>query len=100
MTVTNVWDDNNNIAAKRPGSIIVELYQNGNLKENYNVTNTSTNTQSYTFKDLDKYDVNGNEYNYTVNVKEANEGDLKFYTKTVDDTTNTVTNKFTVPDEK
>lgn len=100
VTVTNVWDDNNNIAAKRPGSIIVELYQNGNLKENYNVTNTSTNTQSYNFKDLDKYDVNGNEYNYTVNVKEANEGDLKFYTKTVDDTTNTVTNKFTVPDEK
>lgn len=100
VTVTNVWDDNNNIAAKRPGSIIVELYQNGNLKENYNVTNTSTNTQSYTFKDLDKYDVNGNEYNYTVNVKETNEGDLKFYTKTVDDNTNTVTNKFTVPDEK
>lgn len=100
VTVTNIWDDNSNKATKRPDSIIIELYQNGNLKESYNVTNTSASKQSYTFKDLEKYDVNGNEYNYTVNVKETNEGDLKFYTKTVDNTTNTVTNRFTVPDEK
>lgn len=100
ITVTKVWNDNNNETKKRPSSIILELYENGSLKYSYKVIDTSKNTQSYTFKDLPKYDITGKLISYTIDEKEVNEGDLKFYNKSIDSDTNTITDTFTVPDEK
>lgn len=100
ITVTKVWNDNNNEANKRPSSIILELYENGSLKDSYKVVDTSKNTYTYTFKDLPKYDNEGKFIQYTVEEKEVNEGDLKFYNKIIDNDTNTITDTFKVPDEK
>ncbi len=46
------------------------------------------------FTDLAKYDNKGNEINYTVDEKEVNSGDLKFYIKEIEDTTITNTFKY------
>lgn len=76
------------------------MYANGVLKNSHTLTDTTSDTQSYTFENLSKYDNLGNEIVYTVNSKEVNVGDFEFYSKTIDSTTNTITNKFTVPDDK
>ena len=100
ISATLKWDDNNNQACKRPKNIILELYANGVLEETYEFNDTGLNEQSYVFSNLNKYDNLGNEIVYKVDVKEKNHDDLKFYSKTIDSKTNTIVNKFTVPDEK
>lgn len=100
IEVTKVWNDDNDIANKRPSSVILEIYANATLKDSYTLTDTSKNTQSYIFKDLPKYDDNGNNITYTIDEKEVNEDDLKFYTKQIDENSKTITDTFTVPDEK
>ncbi|MBO5477416.1 MAG: Cna B-type domain-containing protein, partial [Clostridia bacterium] len=98
-TVNKVWEDNSNIAGKRPNTITVELYANGVYREETTITNTRNgDSQSYTFENLPKYDSVGNEIEYTVKESETAVGDLKFYTSNVD--SNTITNTFTVPQEE
>ena len=101
VPITKIWEDNSNAAQKRPNSILLKLYENGKFIKNYVLTDTKlSDTQSYIFENLAKYDSLGNEISYTVDEEEINEGDLKFYSKEVDNTTNTLTNKFVVPEEK
>ena len=99
VTGTKLWEDSSNVARKRPSSIVIELYANGNILKSQQLTITQ-DRQEFSFNNLDKYDENGNEIVYTIDEKELNEGDLKFYTKSLDSTTNTITNTFEVPDEK
>ena len=98
VKVTKNWVDTNNKAGKRPSSIEIELYANGVYNQSYEITDTSENTQEYTFENLDKYDNLGNVISYTIDEKEVNEKDLKFYSKNING--NTITNTFRVPDEK
>ena len=45
---------------------------------------------------LAKYNENGNEIIYTVDEEEVNPNDLLFYTKSIDQETNTITNTYIV----
>ena len=98
VTVTKVWNDNNDEAEKRPESINLQL-KNGNTtvkEQEVNVSNAvsgDTNTWQYTFTGVDKYNDDGQEIIYTVDETEVNSNDLQFYTKKLEGTT--VTNIFT-----
>ena len=114
VPVTKVWNDNNNIAQKRPENVtvIVEGDQNpttdGNeVTKEYTLTQANvgnnTNEWKYVFEDLPKYDIYGNEIKYTVTEKAT---ESIFYTEENTEITGDqeqgfiVTNTFEVPDEK
>ena len=103
VTVTKVWDDNNDEAQKRPVSINLQL-KNGNATVKEQVVNVSnavsgdTSTWQYTFKDVEKYNEDGQEFVYTVDETEVDNNDLQFYTKKLEGTT--VTNTFTQNTDK
>ena len=87
------WDDNNNLAGKRPESVILQV-KNGEEVVTEQVV-TEENNWSYEFE-LAKYDESGNEIVYTIDEKEVGS---KFYEKAGVEG-NVVINKFVVPDEK
>ncbi len=87
------WDDNNNLAGKRPESVVLQV-KNGDTVVTEQVV-TEEDNWSYEFE-LAKYDENGNEIVYTIDEKEVGS---KFYEK-VGVEGNVVINKFVVPDEK
>ena len=100
ITANKTWKDNSNVNGKRPTSIKLQL-KNGEqiIQEKLVTGNTTTNEGwGYTFTDLPKYNSEGNEIVYIVDEAEVNANDLKFYTKKVEG--NSMTNTFTVPDEK
>ncbi|OQB24261.1 MAG: Collagen adhesin precursor [Firmicutes bacterium ADurb.Bin182] len=84
---TKTWVDNNNEDGKRPSSITVALYADGNHKENKTVT--AGDNWQYSFTNLSKYNNNGVLIAYTVDESSVADG----YTKGVDgyDITNTYT---------
>ena len=102
IPVTKVWNDNNNTNGRRPGAIDV-VVKDGD-KEVGKIELNSTNNWTNTFNDLPKYDEELNEMNYTVEEKEKNTDDMKFYTQEGiegnEEEGFTITNKFIVPDEK
>ena len=93
MVGSKSWDDNNNLAGKRPESVVLQV-KNGEEVVTEQVV-TEKENWSYEFE-LAKYDENGNEIVYTIDEKEVGS---KFYEK-VGVEGNVVTNKFVVPDEK
>ncbi len=60
-TVYIVWDDNNNLNGFRPDKYKLKLKQNGVV---INEVELSSNTTTYTFRDIPKYDSSGDEYTY------------------------------------
>ena len=99
VKVNKVWDDNNNEAGKRPESVTLKVTGNGEIyTQEVTAENPgeNSNTWTYTFTGLDKYDANGDEIDYTVDEENLNS---EFYLKSVDQTSNTVTNTFQVPGE-
>ena len=104
VQVNKVWDDNSNANGKRPASIKYVLNGGKTPVEEVVTGNTTTNDGwGYKFTNLAKYDDLGNEITYTVSEQEVNTDDLKFYTNRVSGeykTGLTITNTFTVPDEK
>ena len=95
---TKEWNDNDNLAGKRPESVILQI-KNGETVVAEQVVNEACNW-SYSF-DLEKYDELGNEINYTLSERAL---DSIFYEKEmVDDTdmlNQKVVNKFVVPNEQ
>ncbi|PGX01098.1 Cna B-type domain-containing protein, partial [Bacillus sp. AFS033286] len=61
-----IWEDNNNKFGKRPESITVQLLQNGTEFQTKEVKADKDGNWSFDFKDLPKYDGQGNEIKYTV----------------------------------
>ncbi|MDZ5610916.1 Cna B-type domain-containing protein, partial [Bacillus pseudomycoides] len=61
-----VWDDYNNKFGKRPESITVQLLQNDKEFKTQEVNAGTEGKWNFSFKDLPKYDEQGNEYKYTV----------------------------------
>ena len=100
IEVTKVWEDNGNGAGKRPQEIKLQVKNGETVVKEQTINVESGNEQKYTFTDLSKYDELGNEIKYTVDEVEVNTDGLKFYSKTIDNDTHTITNTFTVPDEK
>ncbi|MGN4626210.1 Cna B-type domain-containing protein, partial [Bacillus cereus group sp. MYBK228-1] len=64
---TKKWEDYNNKFNTRPGSITVKLLQNGTEFQTKEVKADKDGNWSFDFKDLPKYDGEGNEIQYTVN---------------------------------
>ena len=64
VSVTKVWNDNNNAAGKRPANIQVQL-RRGDAPVN-TVELPHQGNWSYTWNDLPKYDINGQECVYRV----------------------------------
>ncbi|WP_460292151.1 Cna B-type domain-containing protein [Bacillus cereus] len=85
-----VWEDYNNKFNTRPGSITVKLLQNGTEFQTKEVKADKDGNWSFDFKDLPKYDGEGNEIQYTVN-----EVKVDGYETKVDGTTITNTYKNT-----
>ena len=91
LPVSKIWKDNNNIAGKRPSTINIQLKNGSTIVEKAELS--SLNNWQTTFN-VPKYDSNGNEINYTID----EESNSTFYTKSISGTT--ITNTFTVPDDK
>lgn len=69
VTVTKIWNDNNNQAGKRPTSIVINLLANDEKYTTKTLTaddKTSANEWSGVFSNLPKYDAQGKEIVYTV----------------------------------
>ena len=102
IKITKKWEDNNNKAKKRPQSVkfiissdVLDFKYEETLSEGKSTSNEWTKTIK-----VRKYDDNANEINYKVDEVEVNTGDLYFYTKNINNDTLTITNKFSVPNEK
>ena len=94
---TKEWNDNDNLAGKRPESVILQI-KNGETVVAEAEVSEKTNW-SYSF-DLAKYDSLGNEINYTLSERI----DSIFYEKEVIENTDMfnqkIINKFVVPNEQ
>ena len=93
FTGLKIWNDNNDIAGKRPESTTLQVKNGDEVVAEYEVT--AEDNWSYEFE-LPKYDELGNEIEYTIDEKDLNN---KFYKKELTGDT-TVTNTFVVPDEE
>ena len=78
ITVNKTWNDNETQAKRRPSKIRFELYAGSDFVEGYDDMDTSKN-DSYTFAKQPKYNSDGTTITYTVQEKEINTNDLKFY---------------------
>ena len=100
--VTIEWDDNSNSKNKRPNDVKVVIKDNkGRIVKEGNVTgNPTDNSWKKEFEDVPKYDGNGKEIPYTVEVIPNNPNDLEFYVPSIKgdkDKGFVVTERFTVP---
>ena len=98
MSITKVWNDNNNENGKRPSQINIILKNNNSIVAQKLLDVNDSNSQTVLFENLNKYDDQGSEIAYVVDEEEVNEGDFEFYTKEVTGTI--ITNTYTVPDRK
>ena len=100
--VTIEWDDNSNNKNKRPNDVKVVVKDNkGRIVKEGNVTgNPTDNSWTKEFEDVPKYDGNGKEIPYTVEVIPNNPNDLEFYVPSIKgdkDKGFVVTERYTVP---
>ncbi|WIY59346.1 Cna B-type domain-containing protein [Bacillus arachidis] len=83
---TKIWDDYNNKFGKRPESITVQLLQNGTELKTQEVKADQAGNWNFDFKDLPKYDEQGNEYKYTVSEVKVNDYETKVEGTTITNT--------------
>lgn len=91
IPVEKVWDDNNNQDNKRPGSVTVALYANGN-STGQTLTLSEANGWKGTFENLDEF-LDGEKIDYTVK-----EGPVNGYTTNITESPSggfTITNSYT-----
>ena len=105
VNVSKTWNDANNANRKRPVSIKYVLKnKEAVVSEKVVAGNETTDADwTHTFTGLAKYDEHNDEIKYTLEEQEANEGELKFYTKQVNGDYKAgfnVVNIFKVPDER
>ncbi|MBJ8104164.1 Cna B-type domain-containing protein, partial [Bacillus cereus group sp. N8] len=84
-----VWEDYNNKFNTRPESITVQLLQNGTEFQTKEVkvdTADKEGNWTFSFKDLPKYDEQGNEYTYTVSEVKVNGYEIKVEGTTITNT--------------
>ena len=86
ITVNKEWVDQDDVYKKRPDTINLQV-KNG---EEVIVEKTVSKEDNweYTFTNLDKYDENGQEINYTVDEEETKTGDLFYYEKEIGEVIN------------
>lgn len=87
IPVTKIWDDNNNIAGKRPTSVTLQVKNGDEIVAEEEVT--ANEEWKHTFI-VPKYDSDGNVINYTIDEKDLNN---KYYEKgDVNQSARTITN--------
>ena len=87
IPVTKIWDDNNDIAKKRPGSITIQVKNGEEVVAESPVTADTEWKHEFTLPKFDNY---GNEIKYTIDEADLNN---KYYEKgNVDQTAKTITN--------
>ena len=82
IPVTKVWDDDNNANGKRPSEIEIVLNENGTEKQFVTLSSaneTAENKWTYEFENLPTHDSTGNLITYSVEEREKNIDDLKYY---------------------
>ena len=97
IEVTKIWEDDNNKAEKRPGSVTLQVKEGNEVIAEETVYEKDGWKHTFT---VPKYDEKGDEVEYSIDEKPLNN---IFYTeenKVVDNENRTITNKFEVPDEK
>ena len=82
-TINIIWDDNQNQDGKRPQTVTINLYADGEFVKTETISGTN-----YTFEKLPTYNENGEKIVYTVTENAVNE-----YTTTYSGDTLTITNK-------
>ena len=105
IPLSKVWDDDSNKLGHRPESVIFKLTGSNASVYTKELTNPGTvgskttqdsdnpNKWNDIFENLPKYDVNGNEIEYTLTAEEEKtEGDLKYYDIVVDSENNIIIN--------
>ena len=65
ISVSKQWNDANNVDGKRPESVVVELYRDGEYV-GYQTVKADDGNWTTTFENLPKADLDGKEYVYTV----------------------------------
>ena len=93
ISVTKVWEDNNNKAGVRPASIQVQLYAD-ETPQGDPVELNEENSWKYTWKDLAKYTA-GTEISYRVDEVGETDGYLKSVAPNEDKTEYVITNTIT-----
>ena len=99
VSVKKVWNDSNNLYGKRPDSISVQLYKNGEPYNNAENLNTA-NLWKHSWTNLPKYDENKNEIEYTVkevSVPEGYKSSIE-YDRNNNCTNIIIVNEYNVPD--
>ena len=99
VSVKKVWNDSNNLYGKRPDSISVQLYKNGEPYNNAENLNTA-NSWEHSWTNLPKYDGNKNEIEYTVkevSVPEGYKSSIE-YDRNNNCTNIIIVNEYNVPD--
>lgn len=99
VSVKKVWNDSNNLYGKRPDSISVQLYKNGEPYNNAENLNTA-NSWKYSWTNLPKYDGNKKEIEYTVkevSVPEGYKSSIE-YDRNNNCTNIIIVNEYNVPD--
>ena len=92
ITVTKNWNDNNNIAQKRPQSIQIQVKNGQEIVDTQPISGNS-NVWTAQIDGLRKYDDRANEIRYTID-----ETSIDFYEKQVNGYT--IINTFNVPEDK
>lgn len=98
LTITKIWDDENNKYETRPETLNITLLQNETVYKTYtlnstNALETDENKWQIINIKVPKYDSNGNEYIYTIQEDENNSNLLYYYQNPIyNQDTLTVTN--------
>ena len=66
ILVNKLWEDDSNRDGVRPSNISVKLLQNGIELDIATITGSSSNTWTYTFRNLPKYDTDGELFRYNI----------------------------------
>ncbi|MFL0492362.1 Cna B-type domain-containing protein, partial [Bacillus sp. 179-I 2A5 NHS] len=81
-----VWEDYNNKFGTRPEGITVQLLQNGTEFQTKEVKADEKGNWTFSFKELPKYDEQGNAYTYTVNEVKVDNYETKVEGTTITNT--------------
>ncbi|WP_377863768.1 Cna B-type domain-containing protein [Bacillus sp. R86525] len=81
-----IWEDYNNKFNTRPGSITVQLLQNDKVLQDVKVEADKEGNWNFNFKDLPKYDEQGNEFKYTVSEVKVDRYETKVEGTTITNT--------------
>lgn len=99
VSVKKVWNDSNNLYEKRPDSIKVKLYKDGNQYGDV-IELSESNLWKHSWTNLPKYDGNKNEIEYTVkevSVPEGYKSSIE-YDRNNNCTNIIIVNEYNVPD--